>query len=389
MPDRDSYQMTVSEVLEQLGTSEDGLSEEEAERRRAQYGENELVTGARTPKWLMFLSQFKDLLVLVLIFAGAISYAIAIVEGSWANFRDGSVMFLIVGINAVIGFVQEYKASRIVEELRELIRSPAHVVRQGEASEVPQRELVPGDVVRIEEGDKVPADMRIIESFNLRTNEFSLTGESMPQDKQTNAISGECGIGDRDNMAYVGTTVASGNATGVVARIGMETQLGKIASMTEETTEVESPLQEELDLLARRLTVAVAVISAALFAVALWQGVGWLVAMTLTLGVAVACVPQALPAQLTVAMSTASRRLADINAVVKSLPSVETLGSTNVICTDKTGTLTKNEMTVTTVWFSDKEYTFTGIGYEPEGEIHDADGTPLTQEQIDEIEIMM
>ncbi|MFW6188983.1 MAG: cation-translocating P-type ATPase [Planctomycetota bacterium] len=389
MADEDYYRMSVAEVLEELGTGPEGLPEEEADRRREHYGENELITGAQTPKWLMFLRQFKDLLVLVLIFAGTVSYGIALVEGSWANFRDGSVMFAIVFVNAVIGFVQEYKAGRIVEQLRELIRSPARVVREGQVTETPQRELVPGDVVRIEEGDKVPADMRIIETFNVRTNEFSLTGESMPQDKITAAIAEERGPADRDNMAFVGTTVASGNATGVVVRTGMETQLGEIATMTEETAELKSPLQEELDLLARRLTGIVVAISVALFVFALVQGLGLVVSLTYALGVAVACVPQALPAQLTVAMSTASRRLAQKNAVVKSLPSVETLGSTNVICTDKTGTLTRNEMTVKRAWFNGRGYEFTGIGYQPEGTLQHLDGEELTREEIDEIEIMM
>jgi Ca2+-transporting ATPase len=389
MAEKDYYRMSVSEVLEELDTSEDGLSDEQVEERRQKYGDNELITAGQKSKLLMFLAQFKDVLVLVLVFAGIASYSIAAIESTWANFRDGSVMFFIVFLNAIIGFVQEFKASRIVEQLRELIRSPAHVVRGAESSEVAQNTLVPGDIVRVEEGDKIPADMRLIETFNLRTNEFSLTGESMPQGKETNAIGDEVVLGDRDNMAYVGTTVASGSATGVVARTGMATELGKIASMTEETTELASPLQQELDGLAWRLTAVVIVISIVLFCVALWQDMGWVVSITYALGVAVACVPQALPAQLTVAMSTASRRLADKNAVVKSLPSVETLGSTNVICTDKTGTLTRNEMTVTHAWFNGQQFEFTGIGYEPEGEILGEDGEPLSQEEIDEIEVMM
>jgi Ca2+-transporting ATPase len=389
MAETDYYRMTAGEALRELDATADGLSTEEAARRRETYGENELITGRGTSKVLMFLSQFKDLLVLVLIVAGLASYGIAAVQGRWDNFRDGSVMFVIVLLNAGIGFVQEYKASRIVERLRELIRSPAAVVRQGEVSEVDQRDLVPGDVVRIEEGDKVPADMRLLESFNLRTNEFSLTGESMPQEKQTNALEQDCVLGDRNNMAFVGTTVASGNAAGLVVRTGMVTELGKIATMTEETGEIASPLQDELNLLAVRLTAAVAVISLLLFGVALWQGLGWLVSVTYALGVAVACVPQALPAQLTVAMSTASARLAEKHAVVKNLPSVETLGSTSVICTDKTGTITRNEMTVTKAWFDGEVYTFTGGGYEPKGEILDADGEPLDAERIEKIEVMM
>ncbi len=383
------YQMTVQEVLDALGTSEKGLSQDEAKNRLRKYGRNELTTRGGTPAWLMFLLQFRDVLVLVLIVAGILSYGIGFVEGSWTNIRDGTAMFIIVMINAGIGFVQQYKAGRILERLRDLIRSPARALRSGDLAEVGQDALVPGDVIQIEEGDKIPADMRIIESFNLRTNDFSLTGESMPQGKQTNAIAEDCVLADRDNMAYVGTTVASGNATGVVVRTGMETELGKIATMTEETVESKSPLQQELELLAWRLTSIVVVISALLFVVTLWQGFSWILSMTYALGVAVACVPQALPAQVTVALSTASRRLAERNAVVKNLPSVETLGSTNVICTDKTGTLTKNEMTVRAVWFNGRHYKLTGIGYEPKGGIQDENDEPLSQEQIDEIEIMM
>ena len=390
MPDKAYYQMTVREVLDALGSSADqGLTASEARARFQRHGPNELITGARIPRWLMFLRQFKDVLVLVLIVAGFLSYGIGFVEHSTANIRTGTAMFIIVMINAVIGYVQQYKAGRILEQLRELIRSPARVLRDGGMTEVSQQNLVPGDIVAVEEGDKIPADMRIIESFNLRTNDFSLTGESMPQGKQSNAIPGEKVLADRDNMAYVGTTVASGNATGVVVRTGMETELGRIATMTEETGEIKSPLQEELETLAWRLTSVVVVISALIFVVALWQGFGWIVSMTYALGVAVACVPQALPAQVTVALSTASRRLADRNAVVKNLPSIETLGSTTVICTDKTGTLTKNEMTVQTVWFNGRHFKMTGIGYEPEGGILDEDGEPLSPAGIGEIEIMM
>lgn len=389
MADKDYYRMTVEEVLDELGTSEEGLSAQEAENRLRRYGRNELITAARVPKWLLFLSQFKDVLVLVLIVAGILSFGVGFVEGSWPNIRTGMAMFVIVAINAIIGFAQEYKAGRILEQLRKLIRSPAQVMRDGSMTEVSQDRLVPGDIVAINEGDKIPADMRIIESFNLRTNDFSLTGESMPQGKQTNAIREECVLADRDNMAYVGTTVASGNATAVVVRTGMETELGKIAAMTEETVESKSPLQQELELLAWRLTSVVVVISALLFVAALWLGFDWILSMTYALGVAVACVPQALPAQVTVALSTASRRLAEKNAVVKNLPSVETLGSTNVICTDKTGTLTKNEMTVRAVWFNGHHYEMTGIGYEPKGDIQDENEQKLGQEQVDEIEVLM
>jgi Ca2+-transporting ATPase len=382
MPERDFYRMTAREALEALNSSRKGLSQTEMGKRLKQHGPNQITTDVAVPKWLLFLTQFRDLLVLVLIAAGIISLAIG-------SYRNGAVMFIIVMINAVIGFIQEYKAGKILERLRELIRSQAKVVVDGELQEMPQERLVPGSIVQVEEGDKLPADLRILEAFNLRTNEFSLTGESTSQEKTSNAIGEQRILADRDNMAYMGTTVATGNALGVVVRTGMDTEMGKIANMTQETTAVRSPLQKELGILAQRLTLIVAVLSAALFAVALWQGFSLFTSLVYALGVAVAAVPQALPAQVTVALSMTSKRLADLKAVVKNLPSVETLGSTTVICTDKTGTLTKNEMTVTRVWFDGSEYEVTGIGYQPEGQILGSDQTPLTQEQIDEIEIMM
>ncbi len=382
MPEKAYYQMTVQEVLGNLGTSVKGLSRAEAGRRRAEHGPNELTAEFRSPPWLIFLSQFRDLLVIVLIVAATISFAIG-------SFRDGTVMVVIVAINAVIGFVQEYKISRILESLKSLIQSPAKVVSDGELAELPQTQLVPGDVVRLEAGDKIPADVRIVESFDLRTNDFSLTGESTPQGKGSNAIPEDSVLADRNNMAYMGTTVASGSATGVVVRTAMDTEMGKIADMTQETEETKSPLEKELGSLARWLTLTVIVIGGLLFGVALWQGFSLFTSMVYALGIAVALVPQALPAQVTVALSTTSKRLADRNAVVKSLPSVETLGSTSVICTDKTGTLTKNEMTVTSIWFNGKRFSMTGIGYEPQGGILDAGGNALTQDGIDEIEIMM
>jgi len=384
MPDSSAayYRMQADEVLQDLQTSQKGLPRDEAAKRRAEHGPNELATDTSKPKWLIFLTQFSDVLVIVLVVAAAISFAIG-------SFRDGTVMIIIVLINAIIGFVQEYKVSRILESLKNMIQSPAKVVIDDELTEIPQTDLVPGDIVRVEAGDKIPADVRIIESFDLRTNEFSLTGESTPQGKQSNAIKQEAVLADRDNMAYLGTTVASGTATGVVVATGMETEMGAIAGLTQETVDVKSPLEKELGTLARWLTLTVIIVGAALYGVAVWQGFSFFTSMVYALGIAVALVPQALPAQVTVALSTTSKRLADMNAVVKSLPSVETLGSTSVIATDKTGTLTKNEMTVTRVWFSGRHYQMTGTGYEPDGDIRDENDSPLSQEQIDEIEIMM
>jgi len=379
---KEYYRMTVQDTFDSLETSEKGLSKSEAEKRIRKYGENTLKAEIKMPLWLVFLSQFKELLVIILIIGGLIAYFIG-------DYRDGTIIFIIVIVNAVVGFIQEYRAGKIVDKLKGLIQSPAKVIRDGDLIEISQINLVPGDIVKVEEGDKLPADIRIIESAGFKTNDFALTGESVPQEKITEAIDEEVSIADRVNMAYAGTTVASGNALGVVVATGMNSETGKIAKMTEEAGVIKTPLQEEMRLLARQLTIAVIIIGSALFFIGIAQNFTIYLSLVYALGIAMALVPQALPAQVTVALSTGSSRLANRNAVVKNLPSVETLGSTTVICTDKTGTLTKNEMTVRSVWFNGKKYQITGLGYEPKGEIKDETGKTLTKKQIDEIEVMM
>lgn len=378
----DFYMKTAKEVLELLKTTEKGLSSNEADKRLSQYGENKLGTIVKTPKWLKFLFQFKDVLVIILMFAGTISYAIG-------NFRDGTIMFIIVLMNAIIGYLQEYKADKIMDSLKKLVQSPAKVFRNGELMELSQEKLVPGDLIQLDEGDKVPADGRIIESFNLRTNDFSLTGESMPQEKHSNTIKKASTLADRDNMVYLGTTVASGHAKCIITTTGMNTELGKIASLTQEEEKSQTPLQAELGTLGNRITIFAIFIGIVLFGVTIWQGLGLNLALIYALGIAVAVVPQALPMQITVALSNGVARLAKKNTVVKKLSSVETLGSTNVISTDKTGTLTKNEMTVRNLWFDGQQYEMTGVGYEPKGTIVNANGKELTEEEIDKIEIML
>ena len=379
---KEYYRMTDQETLDSWETSEKGLSKSEAEKRLKKYGENTLKAEIKIPLWLVFLYQFKELLVIILIIGGLIAYFIG-------DYRDGTIIFIIVIVNAVVGFIQEYRAGKIVDKLKGLIKSPAKVIRDGDLIEISQLNLVPGDIVKVEEGDKLPADIRIIEAAGFKTNDFALTGESVPQEKIIGAIDEEVSIADRINMAYAGTNVASGNATGVVVATGMESETGKIAKMTEETDVIKTPLQEEMRLLARQLTIAVIIVGVALFFIGVAQNFTIYLSLIYALAVSMALVPQALPAQVTIALSTGSSRLANRNAVVKNLPSVETLGSTTVICTDKTGTLTKNEMTVRSVWFNEKKYQITGLGYEPKGEIKDEKGKTLTKEQIDEIEVMM
>ncbi|MCK5738180.1 HAD-IC family P-type ATPase, partial [bacterium] len=381
MQDIKYYQLPAQKVLEELKTSETGLSTAEAKQRLLRDGKNDLVAIKKTPAFIKFFLQFKDVLMILLLVAAGMSFILK-------NYSDGVVMLMITVINAVIGFIQEFKAEKIMDSLKRLVQSPSKVYRDGALNEISQQELVVGDVISLEEGDKVPADIRIIEAYNLRTNDVSLTGESLPQEKNNKPISGKAGLGDRDNMAYLGTNVASGSAKGVVVATGMATEMGKIANLTQTEKPSTSPLQQELKIVANRVAIFAVIVGAILFAVSLTQGLGLNFAIIYGLGIAVAVVPQALPMQITVALANGVARLAKKNAVVKQLASVEALGSTDVICTDKTGTLTKNEMTVTKVWFDGAAYSITGLGYKPEGTILDSEQKPLTPEKIDEIEIM-
>ncbi len=381
MENKKFYNQKVVDIFDELKTSEKGLSKEEAKNRIDKYGKNVLTGKKSTSIFILFLNQFKDVLVILLLVAAALSLIIG-------NYIDGSIMITIAVINSVIGLYQEYKAEKIMDSLNDLIKSPSKVLRDEEMSEVDQTELVVGDIVILEEGDKVPADLRLIETFNLRMVEVSLTGESMPQEKHSNHMEGDLPLGDRDNMAYLGTNVASGSAKGLVIATGMDTEMGKIASMTQETDRSKSPLQQEMTSVANKISIFAVIIGFSLFGLSLYRNLGLNFALIYGLGIAVAVVPQALPMQTTVALSQGVKRLAVKNAVVKKLASVETLGSTNVIATDKTGTLTKNEMTVQKVWFDNHEYEITGLGYEPKGNILDEKGKELTQEEVDELEIM-
>jgi Ca2+-transporting ATPase len=375
------YNQTVEDVFNTLNTGNEGLSQAQVSERQQKYGLNRIIAKVAVPAWIKFLLQFKDVMIILLIIASAISFIIG-------SYSDGAIMLIIVLINAVIGYLQEHKAERIMDSLRDLIQSPAKVFRDKAMAEVAQQDLVPGDIVQLEEGDKVPADIRLIESFNLKINEFSLTGESLPQEKNTNTLKGEVILADRENMAYLGTTVSTGSGKGVVTATGMNTEVGKIANLTQKEKTSKSPLQIEMQVIANAISIFATIIGLGLFGISIWKGFGFEFALIYALGVAVAVVPQALPMQITVALTNGVGRLAKRNAVVKKLSSVETLGSTNVLATDKTGTITKNEMTVKALWFDGKQYEVTGTGYEPKGTIT-FQGKPISQETIDKMEIML
>jgi len=376
----DYYKLSTEEVLATLKSKQEGLNEDDSIQRIKIYGENKLITSKRVPLIFKFFQQFKDLMVVILIVAGSFSLYLNEV-------RDAMIMYSIVLINAVIGFVQEYKAEKTMNSLKTLMQAQAKVFRNGQALETSQAKLVPGDIVKLEEGDSVPADLRIIIENNLSTNDFALTGESNPTRKFTHAINGNAALGDRNNLAFMGTTVATGNGIGIIIHTGMETEIGRIANLSQDTDTEESPLQKEINHLAKSVTIVTLIISAIL------TGIGVLMDFTLReaflfgLGIAASCVPEGLPAQVSIALSLAAGRLAQQKAVIKRLSAVETLGSTHIICTDKTGTLTKNEMTVQKILMGLEEFEVTGTGYEPKGTILDNQGNQITWQKMEENEI--
>jgi Ca2+-transporting ATPase len=375
------YQLTVDEAVTKLETNlESGLSQKEAEKRFQEYGPNQLKEGKHPPIIFRFFDQFKDLLIVVLIIAALLAYYLD-------DFRGGTILLVIVFVNACIGFYQEFKAEKILESLKKIIQAKAVVIRDGKKIEIKQEKLVPGDLVYLEEGGLVPADIRLTETTNFSTNDFVLTGESVPQEKTADmVIEKETTLTNQDNLVFMGLTVAKGHAYGIVYGTGMDTAIGRIAKQTETIEHDLSPLQKEINILAKSLTKIAGIIALSLFIINFFLNVDASENIRLTIqlsilfaiSVAAACVPQGLPAQISVALSLGVGRLAKKRAIVKKLSSVETLGSTTVICSDKTGTLTKNEMTITNCVTIDSEtetgcrvrtFEVTGDGYEPKGQV--------------------
>ena len=369
------YRQAVEEVVAELGCDpQRGLSSEEARARLERYGPNELEAEKPVPAWRRFLAQFRDTLVILLLIATAVSI------GLWAYERDselpyeGLAIFAIVLLNGILGYVQESRAERAVAALRAMSAAEASVVRDGERRSVPASELVPGDVILVEEGDTIPADARLVQSTALQASEASLTGESLPVQKDVRPIEEEVGLGDRSNMLFSGTAATYGRGRAVVTATGMQTELGRIAGMLRRAEDEATPLQKELDRTGKLLGAIVLVIAAVIVAtILLVEGVREPAAIfdVLILGVAlaVAAVPEGLPAIVTAVLAIGVQRMARRNAIVRRLPAVETLGSATVIASDKTGTLTKNEMTVRTVVTASGRADLGGTGYAPEGEL--------------------
>ncbi|QUY62854.1 P-type HAD superfamily ATPase, Ca2+-transporting ATPase [Gulosibacter molinativorax] len=368
-----AYLLSADEVLERLESSATGLSAEEAQRRAQEFGPNAIISLERDNAFLRYLNQFKDWLIILLLACAAVTAYL----GDW---NTSIVLLVLVGINTVIGFTQEQRARHTMKSLEDLVKPSAEVLRDGKLLEIESASIVPGDVVRLAEGDFVPADVRIIEAQALSTNEFALTGESEPSRKHTHAIKHEVPLGDRFNLAFAGTTVAQGEGLGVAIDTGMRMELGRIASLSESAVPTPSPLQRETTRIAQVVGTLVVGLTAIVLALGVWANMPFREALLFAVGMACALVPQGLPAEVNTALAQASSTLARKNALVKRLTSVETLGATAVICTDKTGTLTKNEMTVEELLIGLTPATVTGTGYAPEGELVDDEGRTLAPE---------
>src|SRR5215204_3464997 len=380
----DAYRMIAEEVVGGLGSEQrHGLGCQEASARLRQYGPNELETEKPVPAWQRFLAQFQDVLIILLLVATAISVGLWVYERDAALPYEGLTIFAIVLLNGILGYVQEARAERAVAALRAMSANEATVLRDGERRSVPAAELVPGDVILVEEGDTIPADARLIGSNALHTMEASLTGESLPVAKDVEPVEQEVGLGDRRNMIFSGTVATYGRGKAVVTATGMYTELGKVAGLLSQTEEQTTPLQKELDRVGNLLGGIVLVIAAVVVAtILLVEGIrdfaAFLDVLIFGVALAVAAVPEGLPAIVTTTLAIGVRRMAGRNAIVRKLPAVETLGSATVICTDKTGTLTKNEMTVRTVVTASGRVDVTGTGYTPEGELQH-EGKPLQE----------
>lgn len=359
------HALPASDVLTALGVHEQmGLGLNEVDRRLEQFGENRLPEKERRPVWLRFLSQFHNALIYVLLVAGLVTLSLA-------SYIDAGVIFSVVLINAIIGHIQEGKAEKALDAVRGMLAPRATVLRQGERHQIDASRLVPGDLVILEAGDKVPADLRLVRAKNLRVVEAALTGESSAVEKGLTPVGMNAGIADRTCMCFSGTLVSAGQGQGVVVATGTATELGRIGTLVGEIQSMATPLMRRLDQFARQITLFILGVS--IVTMAYGHFVAHMPVLDLFLavvGLAVAAIPEGMPAVVTIVLAIGTRVMARRKAIVRRLPAVETLGSVTVICTDKTGTLTKNEMTAVRLVLPDKELVITGTGYVPEGGVY-------------------
>ena len=350
------FNLSVEETVKQLDTNEKkGITKEEAKKRQAEYGLNELAAKKKKSTFQKFLEQFKDFMIIVLIISAIVSGVIGVMEEGLSGLTDTIIILFVITMNAIIGVLQENKAEKSLEALQKLSSHVAKVVRNGNLEVIPSRELVPGDLVILETGDYVPADLRIIEAVNLKAQEAALTGESVPVEKNTNKIEDEkIGIGDRINMLFSSSLITYGRGKAVVVETGMSTEVGKIADIINSAEEGETPLQEKLNKLGKTLGIVSLIICIAIFGIGLLYGKDVIEMFMTAVSLAVAAIPEGLPAVSTIVLAIGVQRMVKRNAIVKKLPAVETLGSATVICSDKTGTLTQNKMTVEKIFYNNK-----------------------------------
>ena len=331
--------MTEDELYKELKTGRNGLSADESQKRLSQYGHNRLEEKPGKSPLLIFFEQFTNILILILIVAAVISAFIG-------DLTDTIVILAIVLLNAVIGFFQEYRAERALAALKKLEIPAATIIRDGKHQQIPATEIMPGDIVVLTAGEIVPADIRLIESPNLMIDESSLTGESTPVEKSTNIISEETSLADRRNMTFKGTVITYGRGVGVVVTTGMSTELGRIAYLLQETEKIKTPLQIKLDVMGKRLAVAALLLCLIIFIAGVWRGESLQLMSLTAISLAVAAIPESLPAVITIVLALGAYRMSKVNALIRKLPAVETLGCVTAICSDKTGTLTQNKMKV-------------------------------------------
>ncbi len=361
----------VNSVLEILDSSPSGLTSLEAKKRGTKYGLNEIQRGRRKSALIFFLDQFKDPLLILLILAGVLSVSIG-------ETVEGVAMFAIVLLNAVLGFVQEYRAEKAMEALQKISAPMAVAIRDGEEQKVPASELVPGDIIVLETGGIVPADSRLIEVASLQVDESPLTGESLPVQKKLAPSDADAQITDQHNMTFLGTIVTYGKAKAVVARTGMQTEFGKISASLQNTQKIQTPLQKKFYQLARHIGIAAAVLILIVFVSGMLLGtLSFWEMLVFALALAVATVPVALPTIVTIGLSMGSKLLAKFNMLVKKLPAAESLGAATVICSDKTGTITQNQMSVTHIFFNGQT-----IGIDASGGFK-VDGKPVNPAEME------
>jgi Ca2+-transporting ATPase len=359
--DKNWHNLEIAEVLAALASKREGLSQMEAQRRLAQFGPNELTERKKISPWLIFLEQFKNFLIIILLVAVALSAVMGEVA-------DAIVIFAIVLFAAGLSFMQEYRAERAMEALKRMAAPTTSVLRDNEEVEVSARELVPGDMILLRTGDKIPADARLLEAINLKTDEASLTGESIPVEKTVKPLPVEVGVADRNNMVFTGTATVYGRGLAVVTATGMTTEFGKIATLLQEVEKERTPLQVNLDQLGKWIAIGALALCFILAGLGVLRGHGILEMLIWGVSLAVAAVPEALPAVVTISLALGVQRMVQRHALIRKLPAVETLGSTTYICSDKTGTLTQDQMTVRRIYIDGVLMDVTGGGYEPKGE---------------------